>query len=396
MDVSKKIINEITPNPLIDLNIAAPPDTDDKMDGEIVNDIDFTITDSQLVEGNDTNVNRDTAPFVDFTVTNSHIVDSDDEIETINVTMDDNIIIPNANVIGRDTDPLQRKKILTTHLTQAVQAAKKITKKYQPKWIGKKLARISTDDCLKQQNKKGTKWLKDQGFLDDNVSVKKADVGETIDLRNTSGATIVAKNIVKKYRNLARKKPYSKRPARIFTEDNNDVEDIIDLGEIATLKPSKNAQIAGKKISEKYKEIHNRKNAKKAKVDDIDFTITDSRVVDGDIGFAITDLQVIDDDIDFNVVDSRAVDDESDIDFAVTDSHVNDSDIDFNITDSKVITNQNAKAAAKTISQKYKNIWQKKACKLLKLAALKDKNNKDPAFKKSTIMAPELVKNIKG
>ena len=72
IDASKKIIDEITPNPLKDLNIAAPPDTDDEMDDEIDNVIDFTITDSQLVEGNDTNVNRDTEPFVDFTVTNSH------------------------------------------------------------------------------------------------------------------------------------------------------------------------------------------------------------------------------------------------------------------------------------------------------------------------------------
>ena len=95
---------------------------------------------------------------------------------------------------------------------------------------------------------------------------------------------------------------------------------------------------------------------------------------------------MVDDNIDFNVTDSRVADDESDMDFIVTDSHVDDSDIDFNITDSKVITIQNAKAAAKKISQKYKNIRWKKALKLLKLAALKDKN-KDPASIKSAIMA---------
>ena len=65
---------------------------------------------------------------------------------------------------------------------------------------------------------------------------------------------------------------------------------------------------------------------------------------------------MVDDDIDFNVTDSRVVDDQSDIDFAVTGSHVDDSAIDFNITDSKVITNQNVKAASKKFSQKYKNI----------------------------------------
>ena len=41
--------------------------------------------------------------------------------------------------------------------------------------------------------------------------------------------------------------------------DNNDIENIIDLGYIATLKPSKNAQIAAKKITEKYKDTSNNK-----------------------------------------------------------------------------------------------------------------------------------------
>ena len=230
------------------------------MDDEIDNDVDFTIADSPIVEGNDTNVKRDNEPFVNLTVTDSHVVDSDDGIETVNVTMDDDIVIPNTNVIGRDTGPPQRKRIVTSHLNQAICAAEKIKKKYRQKQIGKKPARIFTDGSrVKQQNTEAAEWLKDQGFLDDEVSVENADVGETIDLKKTSGATIAAKNIVKKYRNLARKKPYRKRPAIIFTEDNNDVEDIIDLGDIATLKPSKNAQIAAKKISEKYKNIRNKK-----------------------------------------------------------------------------------------------------------------------------------------
>ena len=206
--------------------------------------------------------------------------------------------------------------------------------------------------------------------------------------------------IVKIYRNLAKKKPYGKRPTRIFTEDNNDVEDIIDLDDIATLKPSKNAQIAAKTITEKYKDMHNKKNAKADNIDfkitdsqvvddNIDFTITDSRVTDDHIDFMVTDSRVADDDIcftvtdsrvagndiDFNVTDSRVVDDESAIDFATIDSCVDDPDIDFDITYSKVITNQNARAATKKTSQKNKNIRQKKSLKLLKLATLKDQNN---------------------
>ena len=63
---------------------------------------------------------------------------------------------------------------------------------------------------LKKKTKKPAEWLKDKGFLDDNVSVEKADVGETIDLKKTSGASIAVKNIVKKYRDLAREKTLRK------------------------------------------------------------------------------------------------------------------------------------------------------------------------------------------
>ena len=80
----------------------------------------------------------------------------------------------------------------------------------------------------------------------------------------------------------------------------------------------------------------------------------------------MTDSRVADDDIDFNVTNSRVVDDKFDIDFTVTDSRIDGSDVDFNITDSKCITNKNAKAAAKKISEKYNNIRQKKVLQLLK------------------------------
>ena len=243
-------------------------------------------------------------------------------------------------------------------------------------------------------------------MLDENVPAEKADIGETIDLKKTSGASFAAKNIMKKYRNLARKKPYEKRPVPTsVVEENNNPEDIIDLGDIATLKPNKNAQIAAKKITEKYKDMQQKK---KAKTDDVDFTITDSKGLDDDdidfrvsdsrpvddtedIDFTITNSKVTtntkkpsikniaaknikkyrnlakkrpigglfandDDDIDFTVSNSRGADD--DIDFSMIDSQVTDdeSDIDFNITDSTVVKNNNAKIAAKKISQKYKNI----------------------------------------
>ena len=110
VNVSKKIIDEITPDLFLDF--------ENYDDG-----IDFT-TDSQLVEGNDTNVNRDTEPFVDFTITDLQVVESDDDnIETIDTTIDDDIIIPNKNEIGRDTGRASRKRIITSHLNQAVRAA---------------------------------------------------------------------------------------------------------------------------------------------------------------------------------------------------------------------------------------------------------------------------------
>ena len=66
-------------------------------------------------------------------------------------------------------------------------------------------------------------------------------MGESINLKKTSGVSIAAKNIVKKYRNLARRKPYRKRPSTVVVKDNNDPNDIIDLEDIAMLKPNKNA-----------------------------------------------------------------------------------------------------------------------------------------------------------
>ena len=155
------------------------------------------------------------------------------------------------------------------------------------KRIGKKSARISTDGTLfKKVNGKNAEWLKNDGFLNDDVPVEKADVGESINLKKTSGVSVAAKNIVKKYRNLARKKPYGKRPSTVVAKENNDPNDIIDVEDIGMLRPNKNAQIAAKKISEIYKNIRNKKTSND---DNIDFTMTDSRPVVDDIDATVTD-----------------------------------------------------------------------------------------------------------
>ena len=70
---------------------------------------------------------------------------------------------------------------------------------------------------------------------------------------------ITAKNIIKKYRNLARKKPY-KIPSISYTEPANTEEidrtDTIEtLEDISSLQPGKRAQSAAKKTSEKYKKM---------------------------------------------------------------------------------------------------------------------------------------------
>ena len=76
--------------------------------------------------------------------------------------MDNNIVIPNTNVVGRDTGPQQRKIIVTFYLTQADRAAEKIKKKYRKKRIGKKRARTFTyGSRLKWQNTKADEFLKD-------------------------------------------------------------------------------------------------------------------------------------------------------------------------------------------------------------------------------------------
>ena len=102
VETSKKIIDEITTNPLIDLNITTLPDTEDKVDDD---DIDFTIADSQLVEGNDTKVNRDTKPLVDFTVTDWRVVDSDSDNNIYFTITHSQFVEGNDTSVNRENQP---------------------------------------------------------------------------------------------------------------------------------------------------------------------------------------------------------------------------------------------------------------------------------------------------
>ena len=83
---------------------------------------------------------------------------------------------------------------------------------------------------------------------------------EVTNLKKSDLATkITAKNIVNKDRKTARKRP-NKVPGIVLEEPSNTEEidkiDTIETWEdIAALQPGKNAQLATKKISEKYKKL---------------------------------------------------------------------------------------------------------------------------------------------
>ena len=150
---------------------------------------------------------------------------------------------------------------LSTDYNRKIKAANKIKNKYFKKNIG-------------QRNKKNnvlTKWLKTAGYLDTkdqdklnyifvrpkNKTPKSDGVLLTTEIDSTDFkkenlTTKIKKNIVKKPFVLKEKKE---------TPD----ETIQLLDKIATLEPGKNAQIAAKKISEKYKKLREgnaRKNIK--------------------------------------------------------------------------------------------------------------------------------------
>ena len=104
-------------------------------------------------------------------------------------------------------------------------------------------------------------------YIKNNKNTEKTDskvdtVGDIIDLKKASSTQLAAKNTVKKYSNLVKKKPYNRPPPIATVDVNNeevsDTEDTInDLDAIAKVQLGKNAQIAAKKISEKYKKNEN-------------------------------------------------------------------------------------------------------------------------------------------
>ena len=140
-------------------------------------------------------------------------------------------------------------------MKKKVKLANKIKNKYLRKRIGKR----------KTQNKISADWLKQAGFLDTKdqdkinyifVPPKKEDSnripGDAGHFIRTEIENTDFKNenlVTKEIRNKSVKKPYLK--TKKDRGDNNETIKI--LGDIAVLEPGKNAQIAAKKINEKYK-----------------------------------------------------------------------------------------------------------------------------------------------
>ena len=162
-----------------------------------------------------------------------------------------------------------------------VRPANKIKNKYNKKILGKK--KFEKESVNDKRKKTSSDWLKTAEYLDTKdqdainhifVTPRKTEENKILSdaghyIRSKIDATdlkkmnlpskITAKNILNKYRKMARKRPY-KVPDIVVEEPSNTEEiDKVDktetLEDIAPLQPGKSAQLAAKKISEKYKKI---------------------------------------------------------------------------------------------------------------------------------------------
>ena len=162
-----------------------------------------------------------------------------------------------------------------------VRPANKIKNKYNKKILGKK--KFEKESVNDKRKKTSSDWLKTAEYLETKdqdainhifVTPRKTEENKILSdaghyIRSKIDATdlkkmnlpskITAKNILNKYRKMARKRSY-KVPDIVVEEPSNTEEiDKVDktetLEDIAPLQPGKSAQLAAKKISEKYKKI---------------------------------------------------------------------------------------------------------------------------------------------
>ena len=150
---------------------------------------------------------------------------------------------------------------LSTDYNRKVKVANKIKNKYRKKIIGQK----------NKSNKISAEWLKTAGYLDTKdqdkinyifVPPKKETTNKIPDdaghfTRTEIDSTDFKKeNLTSKIRKDKTKKPYFyKEKTQEAPKDSETTETIKILEDIANLEPGKNAQLAAKKISEKYKKM---------------------------------------------------------------------------------------------------------------------------------------------
>ena len=195
------------------------------------------------------------------------VTDGNDEFNAIEaIATEDDIDIPSDDGIGIDAP--KKVKIITTNSNQLRLASNRIKKKY---------LRQKSRGILRKEDKKAADWLRIAGFLgtddletiDYNNDTNINDL-DNVNLKKTLEAQIAAKTIVKKYRNLARKKPYQRPPQNTFDDladsetiaYNNDTS-ISDLNDIAAgSKKVSGTQVAAKKIIKKYRNLAKKKAQK--------------------------------------------------------------------------------------------------------------------------------------
>ena len=181
-------------------------------------------------------------------------LESEKEIENIDVS---DVWNPKKTTI---TNPGPIIK-LSTEYNKKVKVANKIKNKYLRKKIGQR----------NKSNKISAEWLKTAGYLDTKdqdkinymfVPPKKEETNKIPDdvghfIRTEIDLTDFKKeNLASKVRKNKTRKPYiSKEKTEDMPKDSENVETINILEDTATLEPGKNAQLAAKKISEKYKKL---------------------------------------------------------------------------------------------------------------------------------------------
>ena len=187
-------------------------------------------------------------------VTIEDVFEPEPNIVTIKDTIKPPLVIPPTKI-----KQLCQSQVLFINFLQIMKKKVKLANKIKNKYLRKRIGKRKT------QNKISADWLKQAGFLDTKdqdkinyifVPPKKEDSnkipGDAGHFIRTEIENTDFKNenlVTKEIRNKSVKKPYLK--TKKDRGDNNETIKILE--DIAVLEPGKNAQIAAKKINEKYK-----------------------------------------------------------------------------------------------------------------------------------------------